>query len=150
MPTISIRTPLSPTTVATAAASASVYVVRAGDNCYDIAQKLGVPLNDLLNANKLTLRCKLQIGDTLVVPSQVTTSQIATPAIAVSTIRAAIDTPTATVVAIPATYLVRAGDTCLGIARKLSVELDALAAANKLRVSYCFIRPGDRLVVPHS
>ena len=132
-PTLPVVTEVAPT--AAPASSADVYVVRAGDNCYEIAQKLGVPLNDLLAANKLTVRCKLQIGDRLVVPGKPTATPDGPQ-------------PTATATVKPTTYLVRAGDTCLGIARKLGVDLDALASANNLRVSYCFIRPGDKLVVP--
>ena len=140
------------------ASSSAVYVVRAGDTCLVIARKVGVELKDLVAANKLNVnRCFLQIGDRLIIPGaevptptvEITLSATLTTTIVETSTLAADSalTPTATPEA-PTTYVVRAGDTCQGIALRYGVKVEELAAANKLRVSYCLIRPGDHVIVP--
>jgi LysM repeat protein len=48
---------------------------------------------------------------------------------------------------LPPIYVVRAGDTCLAIARRLGVQLDDLLRLNNLNTR-CFLQIGDRLFVP--
>jgi LysM repeat protein len=48
----------------------------------------------------------------------------------------------------PVEYSVRSGDTCGGIAQRFGVDLDEFAAVNNLDTVNCFIRVGDRLVIP--
>ncbi len=45
-------------------------------------------------------------------------------------------------------HIVRAGETCLSIARKYGIKLADFVAANKLNVNACLIRVDDRLIVP--
>jgi LysM repeat protein len=45
-----------------------VYVVRKGDTLYSIANRFGVTVNDVLNANRYINIYNLQIGDKLCIP----------------------------------------------------------------------------------
>ena len=49
---------------------AEEYVVKRGDSFYLIAHKLGVPLRDLLAANRDIHPARLMVGDVLCVPRE--------------------------------------------------------------------------------
>lgn len=57
-------------TTATAQTSGGKYKVQAGDNPSKIAKKLGIPVNDLLNANPGLDPRKLRVGQELNVPEK--------------------------------------------------------------------------------
>ena len=49
---------------------AEEYVVKRGDSFYLIAHKLGVPLRDLLAANRDIHPARLMVGDVLCIPRE--------------------------------------------------------------------------------
>ncbi|HYM68574.1 MAG TPA: LysM peptidoglycan-binding domain-containing protein, partial [bacterium] len=108
--------------------AASSYTVRQGDNLWTIAAHLNVSLQQLLSANHLTATSTIRPGERLFVPDGP-----AAPAAA----RAAAATG----------YVVRQGDTLAGIAVRLGVGVQVLAAANHLSLAST-IRPGQQLAVP--
>ena len=105
------------------------YIVQPGDTMFSIAQKFGVPLDDLIEANP-------QIPNpNLIFPGQVVCVPTVTPP------------PT---VCPPGTfsYTVQPGDTMFTIARKFGVSLDALIAANPQIPNPNLIFPGQIVCVP--
>lgn len=127
-----------PTTGQTPAAPASAtsYVVKAGDSLSAIAQRHGVSLTSLLAANSMTVKSLILPGQTLVLPSGAAAPAAApTPA-----------TPAAPA-ASGATYTVKAGDSLSGIAQRHNVSLNSLLAANGMTVK-SLILPGQSLKLP--
>jgi LysM repeat protein len=55
--------PLSPTPEA----KVITYTVVAGDSCYAIFQRFGIPVEDIIRINKLSANCFIQPGDVLIV-----------------------------------------------------------------------------------
>ena len=111
-------------TVTTAhAAPPAVYVVKEGDSLSRIAQKLGIKLPDLLNANGMTVDSLILPGQQLVVPQSDSNGSSA------------------------ATYTVKAGDSLSAIAARSKVSLSALLAANGM-TSSSLITPGMSLALP--
>jgi LysM repeat protein len=111
-------------TVSTAhAAPPAVYVVKEGDSLGRIAQKLGVALPDLLNANGMTASSLILPGQQLVVPQSDSDGSGA------------------------ATYIVKAGDSLSAIAARAKVGLPALLSANGMTAS-SLITPGMTLALP--
>src|SRR6188768_4111382 len=105
------------------AAPPAVYVVKEGDSLSRIAQKLGVKLPDLLNANGMTVDSLILPGQQLVVPQ---TDSSGAPGGA---------------------YTVKAGDSLSVIAARVKVSLGALLAANGMTAS-SLITPGMTLTLP--
>ena len=105
------------------AAGGGTYVVDPGDTLIGIAATVGVPLDDLLQANGLTL-------DSVIVPGQ----RLTVPDAAASA-------------ALGPDYTVAAGDTLSGIAASHHVSLDALLALNDLNAT-SLITPGMQLALP--
>jgi LysM repeat protein len=101
----------------------SVYVVKEGDSLGRIAQKLGVALPDLLNANSMTVNSLILPGQQLVVPQNPSSPSSA------------------------GTYTVKAGDSLSMIASRSKVSLAALLAANGMTVT-SLIMPGMTLTLP--
>ena len=111
-------------TVSTAhAGPPAVYVVKEGDSLGRIAQKLGVGLPDLLNANSMTVNSLILPGQQLVVPQSPSSPSSA------------------------GTYTVKAGDSLSVIASRSKVSLAALLAANGMTAS-SLITPGMTLTLP--
>ena len=111
-------------TVSTAHATPpAVYVVKEGDSLNRIAQKLGVALPDLLNANGMTTNSLILPGQQLVVPQAPSSAGSA------------------------GTYTVKAGDSLSVIAARHKVGLAALLAANGMTAS-SLIMPGMTLTLP--
>jgi LysM repeat protein len=105
------------------AAPPAVYVVKEGDSLGRIAQKLGVALPDLLNANGMTASSLILPGQQLVVPQNDSNGSGA------------------------ATYTVKAGDSLSAIAARAKVGLPALLSANGMTASSLII-PGMTLALP--
>src|SRR6478752_1629127 len=105
------------------AAPPAVYVVKQGDSLGRIAQKLGVKLPDLLNANGMTVDSLILPGQQLVVPRTDSNGSSA------------------------GTYTVKAGDSLSVIAARVKVSLGALLAANGMTTS-SLITPGMTLTLP--
>jgi LysM repeat protein len=141
-------TPL-PTSTATATASNTPqptetprppieYVVQEGDSCLLIALIYEVTVESIIIANNLGPECVVAVGHTLLVPYPTATigPRFTAP-------------PGSTAAEPPAypTYIVQAGDSCLGIAIQFGVELDDLAALNGM--GECnFISEGQVLYIP--
>ena len=129
------------------------YTVKKGDTISTIARKLRVSRIDLAEANHMSVRSKVRVGQALVIPrapatllatnakpaapTAVASRPIAaTPAVADSG-----DEPEPHIV----THRVRRGDTLFGIARLYDTTVDKIKALNRLRSNT--ITPGDRLKV---
>lgn len=108
------------------------YVVKPGDTLSGIAWRYGVSLGALAQANGLTTRSFVYVGQRLRIPGRGTTS-------------APSSTPTQAGAA--RVYVVRRGDTLSAIASRFGVSLDALARANGIR-NPSLIYIGQRLVIP--
>lgn len=112
-----------PAPVGLAAPATTGYVVRAGDTLSEIAERVGVPVDRLAEANALADPDLLPEGTVLVLPA---TGGGAT-----------------------ASYLVREGDTLTAIADRLGTTVDELAASNGLD-DPDFLPIGTVLAVPGS
>jgi LysM repeat protein len=115
-------------------ASASQYVVKAGDFLAGIAAKVGVALPALLSANNLTTKSLILPGDTLKVPAGGSAPTAAAPASTGPVAGALVHT-------------VKSGDFLLGIAALYKVTLADLLAVNKITAK-SVINPGRQLALP--
>ena len=104
------------TTLPSAAATTSTYVVRAGDTLSGIAGRLGVALPALEAANGLNATSILEIGQVLTLPGA-------------TTVVASGERSTA---ASPTVYRVQPGDTLSSISQRFGVSLATLYALNGL------------------
>lgn len=102
------------------------YIVQRGDSLWSIANRFGVTVDDLIQANNLS-SINLQIGDRLRIPSP--SEEIVPP-------------PT------EQTYTVRSGDSLWSIAKQFNTTVDALKAANNLTTNTLQI--GQVLTIPSS
>jgi membrane-bound lytic murein transglycosylase D len=109
--------------------------VRRGETLSLIAEKYGVTVNDLTQANNISVKKSLQIGQNLLIPMSGAAKQAApktaSAASAPSTARTAAS-PAPKVTTTTAAYTVRRGDTLSGIAAKYSVTVGELKKWNKL------------------
>ena len=124
----------SPTSTSTTTTAGS-YTVVAGDSLIGISLKLKVSLSSLLTLNRLTTSSLIYPGMKLAVPAGGVTQQSSTSS------SPAAAAPSGLV------YVVKAGDSLIGIASRTKVTLSALLTLNKLTTS-SFIYPGMRLNVP--
>ena len=141
--------PGSPTPSAAPAPPGTKYVVKAGDIPSRIAQAMGVTTQALLDANGLTAKDFIKIGDQLVVPAGGTLpagGTIAPPAATVPTTTAAGGKTTVAPTG-SSKYTVVANDSWYGIAKKFGVTPDALLAANGATTT-TQINPGQVIVIP--
>jgi membrane-bound lytic murein transglycosylase D len=129
------------------------YTVKKGDTISTVARKLRVSRVDLAEANHLSVRSKLRVGQALVIPRApatllATNSKPAAPTSVASRPIAA--TPAVADTGDDSeprivTHRVRRGDTLFGIARLYDTTVDKIKALNRLRSNT--ITPGDRLKV---
>ena len=130
------------------------HTVRKGETLLSIAKKLKVSRTDLAEANYLSVRAKLDMGQRLVIPRApallATRPEIPPPAadpaeepvvVAVSTSAPRESTPQAASV----TYRVKRGDTLSSIARLYRTTVASLRAWNRLRSNS--IQVGQRLTI---
>ena len=115
-----------------------VYTVQRGETFYSIARSFGIKADDLMKHNGISDPGKLQAGQRLKIPGQAGTTGARTTA--------ASSVP-ASAAAVPSIYRVVRGDTFFGIARKFSVTVEAIRAANSLPANY-MLREGDSLRIP--
>lgn len=109
------------------------YIVKSGDNLYNIAKRAGISFSDLLNLNNLKEDSQIVAGQILLVklpidpkPSDVPDSQHQEDG-----------------------YIVQKGDNLYGIARKVHMNLSDLLTLNKLTASSVIV-PGQKLIVKSS
>lgn len=108
----------------------SSYTVKTGDTLVGIAARFGISANTLMEANGLTVinAADLQIGRVLVLPGVAAADSTATQ-----------------------TYIVRPGDTLVGIALRFAVEPGLLTQVNGLTAeSARVLQVGQVLVIPAS
>lgn len=128
----------------------NTYTVKRGETLTTIARKLRVNRLDLAEANHLTLRSRLRIGQDLVIPRPPatllarTTRPAAPTPVASRAISGSASVPDAGEPA-PRTiiYRVKRGDTLFGIARLFDTTVAQIKSLNQLRSN--IINPGDRL-----
>ena len=104
----------------------STYTVQSGDSLWSIANKFGVTVNDLKNANGLTSNL-LSIGQVLIIPSSSTNNPT---------------NPSYT------TYTVRSGDSLWSIANNFGVTVDAIKTLNNLTSNLLSV--GQVLQIPNN
>ncbi|GMV92738.1 MAG: hypothetical protein AMXMBFR82_25160 [Candidatus Hydrogenedentota bacterium] len=109
----------------------ATHTVRRGETPSGIARKYGVPVKDLMEANRIRSASKLHVGKKLVIPGREAAPE---PAPAAATPEPS--APAAAVAAIDSgnaeEYRVKRGDTLYDIARAKGVSLDDLQAWNGL------------------
>ena len=133
----------------------NTYTVKKGDTLSTIARKLRVSRIDLAEANHLSTRSKVRVGQPLVIPRAPATllARNAKPAPPVTVAsRAITGTPTVADAKTPeartVTHRVRRGDTLFQIARLYDTTVEQIKALNRLRSNV--INPGDRLKIAAS
>ena len=94
------------------------YTVQSGDSVYSIAQKFGLPVQQLLTANQLTGN-EIFPGQKLFIPIQV--SKVIT-------------------------YTVQPGDSLYTIARKYNTIVESISVLNRLQSTNLYV--GQRLIIP--
>jgi membrane-bound lytic murein transglycosylase D len=131
------------------------HTVKRGETLSTIARKLRVSRVDLAQANHISTRARLRIGQELVIPRAPTTllasnrraapTSVASRAISgPAAISDDDDVPQARTI----TYRVKRGDTLFGIARLYDTTVDKIKSVNRLRSNR--IAPGDRLKIVQS
>jgi membrane-bound lytic murein transglycosylase D len=111
------------------------HTVREGETLWSIARKYGVSLNALAAENKLSTHASIAKGQRLWIPG----------AREVGTATLAANTPVSSTVQ-PVTYIVRAGDTLMRIAKSFRVEIQDLMSWNKLTSAHT-LKAGQKLVM---
>ena len=130
-------TPASPPPPADSSAP-TVYVVRAGDTLWAIAEQFDTTIAALVTANQVANPSFISVGQVLVIPQQTTeTPRPAGPA----------QPPAAVAPPPPVVHVVQAGETLWLISARYGVSIDAIVSANGL-ASASFIRTGQQLVIP--
>ena len=134
--------------------SLKYHTVKRGETLATIARKLRVSRADLAEANHLSVRSKVRIGQELVIPRAPATTMLASnsrPAAPDAVASRAISGPAAVPDA-PAqeetrtiTYKVKRGDTLFGIAKLFDTTVDRIKSLNRLRSNT--ITPGVRLKI---
>lgn len=135
-------TPTAAPTQTSAPSGRVTYIVKPGDTLSSIATKYGISWQALAEANKLTSRSTLRIGQELVIP--VPGSQPAAAPAATAASDAVVK------------YAVKSGDSLSSIASRYGITWQELAAANgltaqsRLNVGQQLIIPGKGAVLPTS
>jgi len=112
------------------------YTVQAGDTPYDIAERFGVSVEDLMEANDITDPTSLSIGQKLVIPGQESGGTVIPEG------EAATPTPSAEGV-----YIVQEGDYPSSIAEQFGISAEELMEANDI-TDPTSLRVGQELIIP--
>lgn len=123
----------------------NTYTVQAGDTLYRIARRLGIPVNDIINANNITNPSLIYPGTVLTIPTGSGSTPPNNPPPTAPP--APPPPPEVPPVTEENVYIVQPGDTLLGIARKFGISVSALTAANGI-TTFAFIHPGQQLIIP--
>jgi len=116
------------------------YTVKADDTLYDIAQRFGVSVDDLMAANEITDPASLSIGQKLVIPGQEAggaPEETASP-------EAEAAAPTTTAEGV---YIVQEGDYPSSIAEKFGISVEELMEANDI-TDPTSLKVGQELTIP--
>ena len=134
-----------------------VMIARTGDTIATMAERIGIPAQDLARHNGLLLNYQPRVGEVLALPRNVGGTIVGspsgwTPDLAIS----AIDNATGTIVVTqpslgrpdePLRHRVEAGDSAYSIARLYNVSVTALASWNGLGADLG-VRIGQELIIP--
>ena len=113
------------------------YLVRSGDNLWDIAKKLGTTVETLKSANGIKGSGKIRTGDRLIIPVISAKQDIKKEVV-----------ENKEIIANPSEYYtVKRGDTLWGIAKEYNVTIAEIRKLNNIENNKK-IRPGDKLVLP--
>ncbi len=126
------ETPEPPTAPPDTTPEPVVHVIRAGESLRAIAEQYGVTIAELAQANNMGATDLILVGQKLVIPSQAQPAPAPTEPPAPPP---------------PATYVVKAGDTLVGIAIRFNVTQAALLAENGL-TNGNLLRVGQELKIP--
>ena len=111
-----------------------IHNVQRGETIFSIAQFYSVDRNELMRVNGITDPTKLQAGQRLKIPVNVTVGEVKPPAGNSGNREEFV-------------YPVVRGDTLFGIARRYGVTLDQIITLNSLSVDYV-LKAGDMLRIP--
>ena len=120
------------------------YTVQEGDTLYDIAQRFGVSVEELMEANEITDPASLSLGQRLVIPGQ-EPGQVPEGA-ASPEAEAATATPTTTPTA-EGVYIVQEGDHPSSIAEQFGISPEELMEANGI-TDPTSLKVGQELIIP--
>ncbi len=135
--------------------SNTTYVIKEGDTLGDIARQHNVPRSSLLEANNLRDGQPIYIGESLVIPSKPSSTNVyagttdPAPPKQADPKKAPAPPATPPSAAPPSTaseHKVASGDTLSKISRKYGVSVAALKSANGLKSDV--ISPGQRIKIP--
>jgi LysM repeat protein len=121
---------------------AGTYTVQTGDTLYDIAQRFGVSVDELMEANEITDAASLSIGQKLVIPGQEAGG--APGGTATPEAEAATATPATTAEGV---YIVQEGDYPSSIAEKFGISPEELMEANGI-TDPTSLKVGQELKIP--
>jgi LysM repeat protein len=126
----------------------STYTLRPGDNLTYIARDHGTTVQAILQANGISNANRIYAGQSLVIPGTVSevTAQEPTEETEVAE-QPALEAVAPETASEAMTYTVKRGDSAIGIARQLGVDLDELLAANGV-ANRNRIYAGQLLTVP--
>jgi LysM repeat protein len=119
------------------------YAIQTGDTITAIAQRHGVTVQAILDANALTRASIIYPGQTITIPGAMVAASATTPApVAIESAA-----PALPVTSGGQSYVIRAGDTVSGIAQLHGVTTQAILGANGLERA-SIIYPGQTLTIP--
>ena len=126
-----------------------IHEVASGDTLLAIARRYGVDLDDILEANGLSERSVLRVGQELEIPGTLAPAAATSAPVAVTPTPARTTLPSPMPTERPAviTHTVAKGDTLGQIGLMYGVSSDAIAAANGIRTS-TVLSIGQQLVIP--
>jgi LysM repeat protein len=118
------------------------YTVQEGDTLYDIAQRFGVSVEELMEANEITDPASLSLGQRLVIPGQ-EPGQVPEGAASPEA-----EAPTATTTTTAAgVYIVQEGDHPSSIAEQFGISPEELMKANGI-TDPTSLKVGQELIIP--
>ena len=127
----------------------SNYKIQSGDTLFGIAQRSGISLQTLCNANNISEKTSLKVGQKLFIPGNSKPSapaQVASSKDKKQNKQQAKQKPQQVAQSNTKNYTVQAGDTMWSIARKHGVDPNNLMKLNKMGKNST-IKPGDKLKI---
>jgi len=136
----------APPATAAPAGTEDTHVVQPGETLFRIAQRYGVTVEALADANGLSDPTRIQPGQVLKIPRTGTRERGNAGTGSQLPKKQATPRSTGPTRTVSYRYTVRRGDTLYSIARRFGITVAALKRANGLSID--LIRPGQRLLIP--